>query len=40
MSLAQGWTTYEPETPQDAIGVYELAYGGNLVYIGSGNIES
>lgn len=39
MPLAQGWATYRRGKPPDAEGVYELAYGGNLVYIGSGNIE-
>lgn len=40
MPLAQGWATYRLGKPPNAVGVYELAYGGNLVYIGSGNISS
>lgn len=38
MPLARGYSKYRPEKPPNQIGVYELAYGGNIVYIGSGNI--
>jgi hypothetical protein len=38
MPLPTRFYPYRPERPPDAVGVYELAWGSTVVYIGMGKI--